>query len=180
MAQAEVKRQAFEYLLYKLVEWYKSAYAISNDDNDISVLKALKLLFFVSAVNATKDSNDTLLDDVFQNFVAMPYGHVESEVYSIIKKGDLQNIIINNYRTEIRDFDPETVDAKLRQRIDDSVTKLKNTNFNLIKYSSFNLVDLSHSWYSWQYFYNKALKSFNKSFPIDKECIKSEEKIYSL
>lgn len=180
MAQAEVKKQAFEYVLYKLVLWYKDAYTSSNETNDISVLKALKLLFFISAVDTTKDSHNTLLDDVFNNFVAMPYGHVESEVYSIIKKGELQGVSINNYRTEITAFNPEIVNVDLRHRIDSSINKLQNINFNLIKYSSFNLVDLSHTWYSWQYFYNIALNSHSKSYPIESEYIKSEEKIYSL
>lgn len=180
MAQEDVKRLAFEYVLHKLVEWYKIANASSTETNDISVLKALKLLFFISAVDTTKDSNETLLDDVFQNFVAMPYGHVESEIYSIIKRRGLQGMDIDNYKTVIKDFNPEIIDSNLRQRIDDSINKLKSINFNLIKYSSFNLVDLSHTWYSWQYFYNIALQSRSKSYPIDNCYIKSEEKIYTL
>lgn len=46
MTLEEVKKQAFEYVLFKLVAWYKENNP-SACDNDISVLKALKLLFFV-------------------------------------------------------------------------------------------------------------------------------------
>jgi uncharacterized phage-associated protein len=181
MIQEEVKKQAFEYVLYNLVAWYKDAYNSNNETNDISVLKALKLLFFISAVDTTNESTDTLLDDVFDNFVAMPYGHVESDIYSLIKRKRLQDSVsINNKGTTIISFDPETINENLRERIDGSIDKLKNINFNLIKYSSFDLVDLSHAWYSWQFFYNKALSSYSQSFPIDRNVIKSEEKVYSL
>lgn len=180
MEQEEVKIQAFEYVLYKLVAWYKNAYP-KSEDNDISVLKALKLLFFISAVDTTKDSSGTLLDDVFNNFVAMPYGHVESDVYSIIKRRRLQQVEINNHKTSISNtFDLDGIEVDLRKRIDMSVNKLQSINFNLIKYSSFNLVDLSHTWYSWQYFYNMALATHCQSHPIQNDYIKSEEKIYTL
>lgn len=173
------KISAFEYLLFKLVEWHKEV--TGSDENDISVLKALKLLFFVSAVGTTKDSESTLMDDLFQNFVAMPYGHVESEIYDYIKNGSLSNVIIDNSTTIIKDsFDINNIDKEIRSRIDEALFKLKSINKDLIKYSSFDLVDLSHSWYSWQFNYREARNKGNKSQRIEVLDIMSEEKIYQL
>ncbi|HTO16615.1 MAG TPA: hypothetical protein VLZ83_12650 [Edaphocola sp.] len=174
-----LKISAFEYLLFKLVEWNKEL--TGNDKNDISVLKALKLLFFVSAVGTTKDSESSLLDDLFNDFVAMPYGHVESEIYDFIKNGSLPNITINNTSTIIKDtFNANTIDKTIRFRIDEAVNKLKSINIDLIRYSSFDLVDLSHSWYSWQLNYKKAESNGNRSERISISDIKSEDKIYQL
>lgn len=175
----EAKVEAFEYVLYQLNNWYKVAYP-KSEDNDISVLKALKLLFFISAVDATKDKEHTLIDDVFTNFVAMPYGHVESDVYSIIKRNLLKKIEINNFRTIVKDYNASEVNPDIKSKIDNSVLKLQSINFDLIKYSSFDLVDISHAWYSWQYFYNRALSLNIQSHPIDGGYIKAEEKIYHL
>jgi len=69
------KIDAFEYLVYQLQMWHEKE--SESNQNDLSVLKVLKLLFFVSAVDTKQDSENTLLDKVFTNFVAMPYGHVE-------------------------------------------------------------------------------------------------------
>ena len=93
------KKQAFEYLVFKLVKWYKSNH--NSNINDLSILKVLKLTFFVSAVGTTRDTKDTLLDNVFDNYFAMPYGHVESDIYNSIKLEEFINISINNSKTEI-------------------------------------------------------------------------------
>lgn len=174
----DLKVVAFEYVLYQLNNWYKIAYPTS-EDNDISILKALKLLFFISAVNSKKDSGETLLDEVFNNFVAMPYGHVESDIYSIIKNKELLTTKIDNSRTSIsEEFDPKSLDQNLRNKIDESIERLKSLNFDLIKYSPFDLVELSHAWYSWKYYFAKARRNHTYSESIPNEIIKSEDKIF--
>ena len=65
---------AFEYILYKLNEWYKENNP--TQENDLSILKAMKLLFFVSVVDTEKHLLST-----FDNFQAWQYGHVEADVY---------------------------------------------------------------------------------------------------
>lgn len=175
----ENKIDAFEYLVYQLQLWHSKE--SDSNQNDLSVLKVLKLLFFVSAVDTKQDSKNTLLDNVFDNFVAMPYGHVESDVYRHIKQKSHANININNTCSIIKDsFNVENIDADIRSSIDNSLIKIKKINPNIIKYSSFDLVDLSHEWYSWQYFYNEAVSEgvFSKAIPVEE--IKSEEKIYQL
>lgn len=174
------KIDAFEYLVFKLLEWNKSLNK-GNESNDISVLKALKLLFFVSAVGTTKNSQNTLLDDVFDNIVAMPYGHVESDIYFAIKNNKLNRISIDNTKTIIPpNFDIAEINIDLRTKIDTSLEALKSINLNLIKMNAFDLVELSHSWYSWRYFFAKAKKNDTLREFIPSEIIKAEEKFYFL
>lgn len=171
------KKQAFEYLVFKLVKWYKSNH--NSNINDLSILKVLKLTFFVSAVGTTRDTKDTLLDNVFDNYFAMPYGHVESDIYTSIRTGSLTNVTINN-RNSIIHSDIELPSEKLKKDIDNAVGALKASNPNIILASSFDLVDLSHSWYSWQYYYGLAKRQRVNSIPIPVSDIKEEEKIFML
>lgn len=173
------KISAFEYLLSKLLEWHREVTGIP--ENDISILKALKLLFFISAVDVTEDTQDSLLDDIFTNFVAMPYGHVESDVYANIKNKKHVNISINNRNSKVLEsFDVNDVDIELRGKIDHYIQKLKEINRGIIEYSSFELVDLSHSWYSWKHYFSKAKSSYSNSIPIPLPVIKNEDKFFSL
>ena len=166
---------AFEYFVYQLDNWYKEACG-SDKGNDLSTLKVLKLLFFASAVGTNESSTNTLLDKVFNNFYAMPYGHVEGEIYSAIKKKETPNVSIGKYSTEIISSDFQLEEKEL---IDSAINMLKEENFDLIKMSSFDLVELSHSWFSWKYYFNKAKQEKIYSFPIPIDVIKSEEKIFS-
>lgn len=180
MATDSSKIKAFEYVLFKLIEWHNENNKTANE-NDISILKALKLLFFVSSVNTMKDSVDTLLDHPFNNFVAMPYGHVESDIYDAIKQGDIKNVDIDKNKTDIKDIEsilelsPET-----KLKIDESIISLKKINNKLIKLSSFELVELSHRWFSWKINYQKALQNKIFSHSISISEIKNEDKFYQI
>ncbi len=181
MDREQNKIQAFEYLVYKLLEWYKESLPESNH-NDLSILKVLKLTFFVSAVGTNKNSeNDTLLD-IFDNYYAMPYGHVESDVYTYIKTEVLNNITVTNRFTEISN-QQEIIfncEQEIRDKIDNSIFQLKKINKGLIKSTSFELVDLSHMWYSWQRNYALAKGNHRNSKKIPIREIKEEDKIYQL
>ena len=173
-----IKIQAFEYLVSKLLEWYNDS--SSNNGNDLSILKVLKLTFFTSAVGTNKDSNNTLLDTVFNNYVAMPYGHVESDIYRFIKTNRLVNIRIDNRQTVLLNDTLDNLESSLKKEIDNSISLLKSINFDLINLSSFELVDLSHTWYSWQKYYSIAKEHHRNSESIPTDVIKSEDKIYQL
>lgn len=173
------KIEAFEYLVSKFLEWYSES--TSKESNDLSILKVLKLTFFTSAVGTNRDSKDTLLDNVFDNYVAMPYGHVESDIYSYIKNKNLINISIDNRKTDLSNIEEiNNLDSSLKKQIDSSVNLLKSINSDLIKLSSFELVDLSHTWYSWQKYYSIAKEYDRNSEFIPTDVIKSEDKIYQL
>ncbi len=173
------KIQAFEYLVSKLLEWYEE-FSLT-EKNDLSILKVLKLTFFISAVGTNRDSENTLLDNIFDNYVAMPYGHVESDVYSFLKKNDLKFYNITRTRTELKpnvNLIFSDLNNDIKSKIDKSIEVLKEKNNKLILMSSFDLVELSHAWFSWKHYYAIARKkgTFSEIIPIS--IIKSENKIF--
>ncbi len=175
----ELKLPYLEYFTILLIEWHKDI--IGSEKNDLSTLKVLKLLFFTSAVNTTRNSQHSLLDKVFDNFVAMPYGHVESDAYALIRQNNLINVKIDKSSSEIINNDKLSYESlEYSGLLKKSLADLKEINPNLIKASSFDLVDLSHSWYSWQLYYSKARKADLYSMPIPINEIKGEEKIYKV
>ena len=167
-----------EYFTKLLVEWHQRK--SDNEPNDLSILKVLKLLFFASAVNTKSDSENTLLDDVFDNFYAMPYGHVESDVYDIIRSGHLQNVEINNSHSNVLNPEIQLPSEEFKNEVKRGILNLEKSNPNIILASSFKLVELSHSWYSWQYNYSLAKKEGLNSRRIPIEQIKQEEKIFMI
>jgi len=179
----------FEYILHGLLQWYREE-AGQNEHNDLSVLKSLKLLFFVAAAKAKSSAPSPLLDDVFDDFVAMPYGHVESEIYDHIreKNGVLTYYIIDSRKTSAKGlasvadvaFDKEVLNVGICEQIDESIKYLKYINPHLIMMAPFDLVNLSHAWYSWQRYYDSGLKYGMKSSKIPVEAIKSEDKLFRL
>lgn len=167
-----------EYFTKLLVEWHQRK--SKNSVNDLSILKVLKLLFFASAVNTKSESENTLLDNVFDNFYAMPYGHVESDVYEIIKNNQLQNVEITNNNSTVLNQYFEVPSNPFKNDIEKGVIDLEKSNPNIILASSFELVELSHAWYSWLYNYSEAKKSGVNSRKIPIDQIKQEEKIFMI
>lgn len=174
------KKIAFEYIVLQLLKWYqeenpkKDAYV----DNDLSKLKVLKLLFFVSAVNAN-DDNDGLLDTFI--FHAMPYGHVELDIYDNMDNFEI--VEINNERTIIKSIPPKNyfeVIKDIISKVDQSISLLKQKNKDLINYKAFKLVELSHLWFSWNTAYEFAQKNNKNIFEIPNSLIKTEIKQYYL
>ncbi|WP_433779398.1 hypothetical protein [Flavobacterium anhuiense] len=172
------KNQAFEYYVFKLLEWYNEC-ADNNQNNDLSTLKVLKLLFFGVAITAEENSIDTLLDKPFNTFYAMPYGHVESDIYDSIRRKEFHNLNINNSSLSIN-ANLQFLDGDIKNKIDTSIQKLKNANPKLILMTPFDLVELSHRWYSWQFYFNKAQRNGSYSELIPAQMIKLEQKFFSL
>ncbi|SEJ45332.1 Protein of unknown function [Dyadobacter koreensis] len=173
-----IKVKAFEYLIDGFVTWYIREKPGSDYTADFTKLKLIKLLFFVSAVNADTD-NDGLLD-VFDNFYALPFGHVESDVYDNL--GQSAKYTVSRSRL-IRNNVPEGYFDEinhLKTRLDESLLSIISKNRSLVSYSASDLVELSHQWYSWKSTFSLA-RSINKfSLPIDPLIIKKESKIYRL
>lgn len=172
------KISAFEYVLYQLNKWYRESFP-EEEENDISILKAMKLLFFVSNINTSgdKDNPEDLLD-IFDNFQAWPYGHVEADVYNDFRNS--KNIVLDRHKLTIRDVDAiknlANINSQLSNRIDNSIEALKEKNNELIKKEAFDLVDISHSYLTWIY-YHQYRKEYNTTIPIAE--IRNEEKYYS-
>ncbi len=172
------KIDLFEYFLKELVEWFCDSYGIVREDfnqhpsNDLSKLKVIKLHFFAC-------STDVQALQVFDDFRAMPYGHVESEVYASINK--LSYFEITNSKLIVQDdsaftdFLPEGFNT-----IRSIIANLKDLNAKLIQASPFDLVELSHKWFSWKYTFNEAKKENSFSRKINPKIILNESKLYRL
>lgn len=161
---------AFEYILYKLNEWYKDNNG--EKENDLSILKAMKLLFFVSGV----DIGNNLIG-TFDNFQAWQYGHVEADVYKAYSEGKLTHLSIDRNKTIFNTIDKDNIlnDTIIKEKIDKCIDKIKSINEKLINYDAFRLVDLSHSYLSWDTYYNKWKQPY---ITMDKNIILYEPKYY--
>ena len=152
------KLKCFEYLVRKWIEWYKN---VSNNhdisDAEFTRLKLQKLLFLSSAINATKDNEDLL--SVFNDFYAMQYGPVESEIYNAMMKNEFTKLsftercmIVQGDITGIE----QDIDKSIVEMIDNAIIQLISRNEQLIKYPAFKLVEITHKWKSWQDAYDIA------------------------
>ncbi len=167
---------AFEYVLYKLNEWYKDNNG--EKENDLSILKAMKLLFFVSGVDIANN-----LFDTFNRFQAWQYGHVEADLYNQYsqKKGVFNYLEISREKTILKEKtlteldESNSLPKELKSKIDDNIEKLKEKNKELINYPAFELVNLSHAYHSWDIYYNKLKKPYTD---MDKSIIINEPKYY--
>ena len=144
----------------------------SNIDKcGLNKLKLLKLLFFVSVL---KVDGKYLLDDIFDNFYAMPYGPVESDVYDNISV--LTNYIVGNRYISLRataDFTyPRKDHDPLYFRIDKCVNALHDKNKALFNMPTFDLVELTHKADSWRIVFAEAQRRGKYSLHMPKEIIK--------
>jgi len=174
------KINLFEAFLGELVNWFCEVNNCDVDDfnshpnNDLSKLKVIKLHFF-----ACSTTNDAL--DIFNDFHAMPYGHVETDVYNGLN--NMKFFKITKSRMEI---EPEGMEF-LKLNLDEEykiakvmVKNLKYINMDLIKYKAFDLVELSHKWFSWRYTFKEARQANSYSKKINPDLIKEEKKYYNI
>jgi len=172
--ERDQKILATKYMFFSFLRWYGPS---REHENDLSLLKVLKLIFFTCSISSKY--GDNLLSRGF-NFVAMPFGHVESQVYDLYKEGVFIDII------DTKHISPNTLsehifvslDMELRLLIDRSVNDLISINRNLIYESASALVNLSHKHSSWINNFNLAKAHSQYSQPIDNQEIINEEKFY--
>lgn len=141
-----MKSDVFHYTKKLICEWAKE-----ENCERISDLKIMKLLFFISSIKT--DEGDLL--HIFDNWIAMPYGHIEKDVLKFLKEGQPKKI--RSYKN-----------------VKHSVDKLKKVNRGLVELSAFELMDLDKTYYSWQSNQN------NLGSTIPTEEIRNQDKIYQL
>ena len=171
------KIACFEFMMDELVAWVTELGG--NPKTELNLLKVIKLNFFIAA--ASSSESDKGLLEVFNNFHAMPYGHVESSVYDAVKgiPGLTKYILKGNSI----DWNQNTInlDSKNQTMIKESIGRIKILTYNkLVLQSGAYLVDLSHTWHSWRLFYSLAKSMDKKSMKIPSEVIQRETKIFSL
>lgn len=165
----QLTNQVTNYILSKLSEWHND---ISGKvENDLSILKTLKLLFLLCTVNNDKEG-ENLLDLYYNDFVAMPLGPVSLFTYNYFLESDFINK--RGLKSNLLNFD----DFNNKHVIDDCLIELKCKNKNLIMYSASQLVDLTHKYSCWINNYNKGRGINSLRQPISNDEIKNDEKFY--
>ncbi|AXP80458.1 hypothetical protein CJ739_1369 [Mariniflexile rhizosphaerae] len=170
----DIQIDIFKHIVFELKEWYKEYHGIAdaqfNEENDFSILKLIKLQFFVSAINSEK--NTILLDNY--EFFAMPYGPVETTTYAYVRNNnDLINFEISNFKIK---FDSNrllpNIDEDLLVEVKNSIHILKQKEPRLIVADAGTLVDLSHKWNCWKknYAIARAQSKYSSVIP-DNEII---------
>ena len=149
----EMKLQYFEYLVNKFISWYRDTNNKEPSPTMFTRLKLQKLLFLVSAVNATPTNKDLL--NVFDNFHALPYGPVESDIYNAMLENRFKSISFPEKHMVIKEqrpsYDTQNIlDSSIQKMIDDAIEQLQVHNKQLINYPASQLVDITHKWKSWQ------------------------------
>lgn len=176
----ENKKYAFEYLIDLLIQWHKNICGEHDTryEESFTKLKLIKLLFFASAISAS--NSDYGLLTVFNRFVAMPFGPVESDVYNELNS-TIGKYKITDKKLQIVDTSYSPVnDQEIEEKISKAVNLLKEKNKEIIKYSAFELVDLSHQWSCWKVTYEFAQKTGKRSMVIPAKMIIDSDKYYTI
>jgi uncharacterized phage-associated protein len=138
------KIKKFEYIVnillkeYSTITW-KTLNEVKWWDNDLSILKIQKLLFFIS----TKSKK---LLNIFE-FYALPYWPVEIDTYK--EYSTLENINITTRNTEIN-IESELDEEDFKTTLNQSILDLKKENPSIFKLGAFDLVNISHKWACWK------------------------------
>lgn len=154
---SEEKKEIVDYLLYEFVRWYEEE---SREANDISTLK-FSLLFFL--VIGAKEAED-LLDDMFPELWAEPYGIIDKQVKAYVKRCGL----INDKTTILE----EPLSLRRDRRVLNALRFIKNTNSRLIMLSSWDLMEIVRDRYSWSKTMYEAKKKGEYTGIVPTELIK--------
>lgn len=164
-----------DYIVYKLIEWLEQlGYSKEVALKRIDKLTTMKMIFFIVAASTSPKRNYYGLLNIFDNFVAMPYGPVELDVYEHFNELKHYNIF---RETKIKqEFDINSIDPKIKKDIDTPISILSNINKNLINNDGFDLVEITHKWGCWRDVYNNRRSNTD---PISRESILNDWKYFS-
>lgn len=139
-------------MLQLIEEWRINYFKSKNlTVKPLSKLIVLKLLFLVAAPK--KNEGPDLLD-TFNNFHALPYGPVESDIYNAILDNKIPSYFIKDRSVEVKEKKVYNTQDPLCIRIKDALDDLKDINPLIISLNSFELVEITHKWDSW----NRSMK----------------------
>lgn len=184
MNQNTTKILAFEYLVYRLIEWYKEVTPLmENMTSHFSRLSVLKLLFLTAAIkdDTIDDVDKKDLLETFNKFCAMQYGPVEIDVYSAIVNDTLSIYRLSNKCIEVKSDNHNVFDnlpEETRKSIQTAVNILRSRNANIILYNATQLVNITHKWQSWQNAMWLANISGNRLSPMPTDLIRKDMQYY--
>lgn len=172
--------EIFKNVVFQLRDWYIQKAGISaeqfDENNDFSILKLIKLHFFVISINSEND--DFLLEQ--NEFWAMPYGPVETTIYSQIRNNkNFNEFILSNDKIKFSHEKP-FIDARIETLINNSISILLDLEPRLLYTDAGTLVDLTHKWHCWRKNYSLARAKNTYSSIIPKEDIINDIKVVNL
>lgn len=167
---------AFEYLTNAVLKWKAEVYNTEVIGVRLSKTQVLKLLFLVSAV-PSEEGGDLL--DIFNNFYALQFGPVESDVLDYITAGRLSYLETADNMLSIGESTFDSLDRVQKSRIDKAVFKLRSQNSDLVKYSATDLVEITHKWWCWKQAFQVAQLLNKGSFPMSIDSIRQSNKVYA-
>ena len=146
----EEKKITFEYIVYKLNE-LKNEFQI-KDDSIFTKLRLQKLLFLISTINTTNNNQGLLA--VFNNFYALPYGPVESDIYDFMNNNEFKNIKFNGNQCDLSNLNDNGFDSLPQQSktlVNNSIQKLKEKGVikGYLEMPVFDLVNITQQWTVW-------------------------------
>ncbi|MDC7142398.1 type II toxin-antitoxin system antitoxin SocA domain-containing protein [Bacteroides finegoldii] len=180
MTDLKLKILYFEYIIHLLLQWHKEIYSNVNPIASFTRLKSLKLLFLVSSVNATQDNNGLL--DIFDKFYAMQHGPVESDVYNAMVTSQTHIFDFKERITALKSLDTNAfsqIPEEIKNKIEEAILSLKKRNKFIVTYKSFELVEITHKWESWQIALGIAQILGKGSELMSTESIKNDFKYFS-
>lgn len=172
------KIYAFDYMLSLFENWYNEENKEQNKGfENCSKLSMLKLLF-LTAVPKEEGARDLL--DIFDNFHALPYGPVESDIYNAIQDKKLPSYIITERSITKKENVTLLYNVDDYSLVKDAIDALKMKNRHLILLNAFDLVKITHKWESWKQSINFAklmdMSSYKMTVDSDVEKAKVEFK----
>lgn len=171
------KTDAFDYLLYLYKQWFDDVAPKGESFENISKLAVLKMLFLTSAPKNNTDNDDLL--SVFNNFYALPYGPVESDIYNAIKSDLLPNFTITERSVLQKNSDVVfSLSAEDKERLENVVDNLRQKNQQLIQLNPFDLVEITHQWDSWKNAYHLARFMGKQRHAMSEVSIKMDRNKY--
>lgn len=176
----------FEYLLYRMIDWYRELRPEEDYNSvigDFSRLKSLKLLFFVSTVGLFDEKG---LLDIFTRFCAMQHGPVESDIYDAMVSNKTEIFDFNDRKTilkkiekrEIIQIFQNNIDPQTLERLNAAILLLREENPDIVTYTPFHLVDISHKWKVWRNTFDFAIFIGRRSELMNMRDVLSKDDMY--
>lgn len=123
-------------------------------------------------VGVSSTEQERGLTTIFDKFVAMPYGPVESDIYNFIQNNALTKYSITSSQCKIKNVNTNTnLHDNQRQAIDNAIDLLLEKNPRILQCQPFELVDITHKWSCWRICYDWALENRKKSIGIPSRMI---------
>lgn len=161
----------FEYFVDALVR------RNNNKTDTFTPQNIIRLLFLTVGLYSTGENK--LLTEVFNKFVARPFGPVESDVCEFIASDILSKYTFINSTCKIKnDSINLDLDDYSKRLIDEAVNLLIEKNPNILYYQPTHLVDIVQKWSCWKICYDVALTNGNFNIIIPPRMIRNSIKYY--